>query len=95
MTVFGYPPPPPLTSHVWIPLPFQSTNFSSHLLSYNKALINQLLGSMLNSIQTLALCLTPFRPCVRAAVGIFSALTVNNCLLVHIGNMVVSIILIA
>ena len=54
-------------------LPVQSTNSASHLLSYNKALINQLLGSMLKNIWTLALCkdLTPFRPYVRAAVRIF------------------------
>ena len=45
-------------------LPIQSTNFASHLLSYNKALINQLLGSMLKNIRTLALRidLTPFHP---------------------------------
>ena len=68
---------PPPTSYIWKSppgsLPVQSTNVVSHLLSYNKALINQLLGSMLKNIRTSALCtdLTPFRPYVRAAVRIF------------------------
>ena len=74
MTIFGESP---LTSYIWKSppgsSPVQSTNFASHLLSYYKALINQLLGSMLKNIQTLALCkdLTFFRPYVRAAVRIF------------------------
>ena len=95
---------PPLTSYTWKSPPpgfltSQSTNFASHLLSYNnKALINQLLLSMLKNIQTSALCsdLTPFRPYVRAAVRIFFRIdpqSVNKCLLVHSGNMVVMVLL--
>ena len=74
-------------------------NFVSHLLSHNKALIlRPALGSMLKNIRALALCtdLTPFRPYVRAVVRIFSELTeqsVNKCLLVHSGNMVVMALL--
>ena len=53
---------------------------------------------MLKNIRTLALCtdLTPFRLYVRAVVRIFSELTeqsVNKCLLVHNGNMVVMALL--
>ena len=76
MTIFASPPdfvymeePSPPGS-----LPVQSTNFVSHLLSHNKALIlRPSLGSMLKNIRTLALCtdLTPFRPYVRAVVRIF------------------------
>ena len=55
-------------------LPVQATNFESHLLSYNKAFINQLLGSIPKNTRALAIRtdFTPFRPYVRAAVRIFS-----------------------
>ena len=80
-------------------LPVQSTNFVSHLLLYNKALILKPIAWVnAENIRTSALCtdLTPFRPYVRAAVRIFSELnaqSVNKCLLVHSGNMVVMALL--
>ena len=86
--------PPPRGS-----LPVQSTNFVSHLLSLDKAVIlRPALGSMMKNIRTLALCtdLTPFRLYVRAVARIFSELTeqsVNKCLLVHSGNMVLMALL--
>ena len=99
MTIFGEFP---LTLYIWKSPPpgslsVQSTNFVSHLLSHNKALIlRPALGSMLKNIRALALStdLTPFRLNVRAVVRIFSELTeesVNKHLLVFLAPNIIFI----